>query len=111
MRKVLAGCLTLGVLCIGVVEVPIVVASAGDEPADTEYVIVLGAGLNGSVPSRILHDRLLKAEQWLTDHPDSKAILSGGQGPVSYTHLDMRNKFEQLQLFIKFITHINQTSR
>ena len=81
MRKVLAGCLALGVLCIGAVEVPIIAASAGDDPADTEYVIVLGAGLRGSVPSRILHDRLVTAEQWLTDQPDSKAILSGGQGP------------------------------
>lgn len=80
MRKVLVGCLIVAVLCVGAVEVPIIAASVGDEPADAEYVIVLGAGVNGNVPSRILHDRLVAAQQWLTDHPNSKAILSGGQG-------------------------------
>lgn len=80
MRVVLAGGLVAGVVCIGVLEVPILAAAAGDAPAETEYVIVLGAGVNGSEPSLILHDRLVKAQQWLTDHPDSKAILSGGQG-------------------------------
>lgn len=81
MRKVLAGCLVLGVICIGAIEVPIIAAAAGDEPADADYAIVLGAGLRGSVPSPVLHDRLITAQQWLTNHPDSKAVLSGGQGP------------------------------
>lgn len=53
----------------------------GDEQADAPYVIVLGAGVNGDVPSLSLQNRLLAAQRWLTNHPDSKAILSGGQGP------------------------------
>lgn len=80
-HRLLAGAAVVGVLVIAAIEVPIVAASRGDEQADAPYVIVLGAGVNGDVPSLSLQNRLLAAQRWLTNHPDSKAILSGGQGP------------------------------
>ena len=46
----------------------------------TEYIIVLGCKVNGTVPGRYLSARLNTAYRYLTDNPDSKAILSGGQG-------------------------------
>ncbi len=48
-----------------------------DEPAT---VIVLGAGLHGDRPSRMLAERLKKAAVYLTAHPDAVCIVSGGQG-------------------------------
>lgn len=80
-HRLLAGAAVVGVLVIAAIEVPIVAASRGDERANAPYVIVLGAGVNGDVPSLSLQNRLLAAQRWLTNHPDSKAILSGGQGP------------------------------
>jgi uncharacterized SAM-binding protein YcdF (DUF218 family) len=43
-------------------------------------VIVLGAGVNGTVPSLSLRVRLDAALDYLNEHPDMPVIVSGGQG-------------------------------
>ncbi len=48
---------------------------------DTDYVVVLGAGIRGTQLSLTLWRRLNVAYDYLIEHPESKAILSGGQGP------------------------------
>ena len=55
-------------------------AGAGSEDADCDYLIVLGAGVRGTVPSRTLQYRLDAAYDHLISHPDTVAILSGGKG-------------------------------
>lgn len=47
-----------------------------DEPG---YLIVLGAGVNGTTPSRSLLERLTAAERFLKQHPNTIAVLSGGK--------------------------------
>ena len=47
---------------------------------DLEYVIVLGAKVKGERPSKALRERLDHAAEYLNENPDTKAILSGGQG-------------------------------
>jgi len=42
---------------------------------------VLGAGINGSTPSLSLRNRLDAAYEYLTAHPETICIVSGGQGP------------------------------
>lgn len=59
----------------------IVHASRGEPEADCEYIVVLGAKVNGTTPSLSLSDRIDAAEAYLKSHPDATAILSGGQGP------------------------------
>lgn len=49
-----------------------------DTPAD--YIIVLGAGVNGTVPSLSLRDRLTGTYDYMIENPDCIAIVSGGQG-------------------------------
>ena len=50
-------------------------------PADTQdYVIVLGAHVRESGPSKALALRLDKALEYAFDHPSSILIVSGGQG-------------------------------
>ena len=58
----------------------IVRSSRGTEDANSEYLVVLGAGVNGTEPSRSLRERLDAAYAYLLEHPDSIAIVSGGQG-------------------------------
>ena len=65
----------------GVIEAPIVAGARTDAPDDVEYLVVLGAGLHGDVPSLSLTDRLEGALAWLEAHPDCVAVVSGGQGP------------------------------
>lgn len=55
-------------------------SARGTGNADSEYLVVLGAGVNGSVPSRSLTERLDAAYEYLQQHPDAVAIVSGGQG-------------------------------
>ena len=54
--------------------------------AGADYVIVLGAQWKTSGPSYVLQKRLEKAIAYLNDNPDTRVIVSGGQGynePIS----------------------------
>lgn len=71
------------VICVGyfcVVEAFIIkdARTETDKPAD--YIIVLGAGVNGTVPSLSLRDRLVGTYNYMTANPHCIAIVSGGQG-------------------------------
>lgn len=47
---------------------------------DVDYEIILGAGLDGDKPSPILQERLDAGLAYLELHPNTKVIVSGGQG-------------------------------
>lgn len=73
-------------LCLGIVFASITgvfIGRAGRGEADTpcDYVIVLGAGVNGTEPSLILSERINRAYTYLAENPDVICIVSGGQGP------------------------------
>lgn len=55
-------------------------SSAGTAEPNAQYLVVLGAKVHGSVPSRSLKERMDAACTYLTEHPDAVAIVSGGQG-------------------------------
>lgn len=73
--------LVIGMAVFIIIEIPIVREARTDAPDDCEYVIVLGAGLRGDVPTLSLRNRLDAALEWLEAHPDCVAVVSGGQGP------------------------------
>lgn len=56
-------------------------AAQGNPDAACEYVIVLGAGVNGTTPSLSLQWRIDAAYEYLSAHPQVQCIVSGGQGP------------------------------
>ncbi|MBR7092017.1 MAG: YdcF family protein [Clostridia bacterium] len=49
-------------------------------PDPQATVVVLGAGLRGEQPSRILHERLRAAAEYLLAHPQAACVVTGGQG-------------------------------
>ena len=51
-------------------------------PENLDYLIVLGAHVNGTKLSRALRFRVEKAEEYLRENPRTLAILSGGQAPM-----------------------------
>lgn len=51
-----------------------------DNAADSSTVIVLGCGVRGETPTIMYRQRIEAARRYLLDHPDAKAVLSGGQG-------------------------------
>ena len=80
LKKILSVIVVLGCLLIIVAEIPVIVNSNKREKADSPYLIVLGAGVHGTRPSRILSQRINAAYDFLTAYPDTIAILSGGKG-------------------------------
>lgn len=81
LRVAVTVLLVIGIAAFIIIEIPIVREARTDAPDDCEYVIVLGAGLKGDVPTLSLRNRLDAALEWLEAHPDCVAVVSGGQGP------------------------------
>ena len=53
---------------------------ACDFSGEAAYVIILGAQVRGSQITKSLKQRLDRAYEYLTEHPEAIAIVSGGQG-------------------------------
>lgn len=78
-RRVLCSLVILGLLLV----IPTGVLIALDMPGDDvtcEYVVVLGAGVHGTVPSLSLRSRIDAAAAYLQKNPQVICIVSGGQG-------------------------------
>lgn len=70
----------LGVAVVGLTLVVICKESVGAARMPCEYVVVLGAGVHGTVPSLSLRNRLDAAGEYLKKNPEVTCIVSGGQG-------------------------------
>ena len=79
-RIMLTVLLLLGVLLFTVGEVPVIRAAGGTPEFDADWLIVLGAGVNGSTPSLSMLNRLTAAKSYLDAHPGCTAVVSGGKG-------------------------------
>ncbi len=66
-----AAILTITIVCI---------STGAKSEGDSDVVIVLGTGVNGTVPSGALSARLRTALEYSEENPDALFILSGGQG-------------------------------
>ena len=80
IRRVLLGIFAVGLIYFVAVEAVLVIGSRTDSSDGADYLIVLGAGVDGTRPSPILHDRLSAALEYLKKYPEAKAVVSGGQG-------------------------------
>lgn len=80
LRRILTVCLCIGILAATVTGCFIIRGAYGNPSQDCQYVIVLGAGVNGSVPSLSLRQRIDAAYEYLAAHPDTICVVSGGQG-------------------------------
>lgn len=80
LRQVLCVGLAVLILTAAVTGFVILRASAGNSEEACDYLIVLGAGVNGTAPSLSLRERLDAAYDYLLAYPDTVCIVSGGQG-------------------------------
>lgn len=80
LRRTLTAVLALCALFAAATGIWIGSCAKGADDPDASYVIVLGAGVNGTAPSESLRERLTAAEAYLNAHPDATAVLSGGKG-------------------------------
>lgn len=77
VMRIGAGLVALAMLVTGIA---VGVACGGSKNPKADYVVVLGAGVNGTAPSRSLRARLHAAQTYLETYPNAVAVLSGGQG-------------------------------
>ncbi len=80
LRRAVAIFLCICALYFAVIESLVIsgMASAGEPELD--YIIVLGAKVNGTRPSLALRCRIDRAYEYLTENSGTLAVLSGGQG-------------------------------
>jgi uncharacterized SAM-binding protein YcdF (DUF218 family) len=81
----MAGYLLVGMIWFGftvflIVESMIITESMKSPKTQADYVIVLGAQVRGTIPSKTLNMRIQTAASYLKENPDSLVICSGGQG-------------------------------
>ena len=70
-------CLVVLSFCVtGVV----IMRSATADEGEFQYLLVLGTVVEGTEPSAMLADRIQAAYDYLTAHPDTICIVSGGKG-------------------------------
>lgn len=79
-RRILCVCICLALAAAVLTGIPIARSAAGQAGTDCAYIILLGAGVNGTVPSLSLRERLDAAFDYMTVHPDAVCVVSGGQG-------------------------------
>ncbi len=70
-----------GLLVIALIGRGVAAGMHAQPQAGLDYVIVLGAQVRGTVPSRALRIRLDRAAKYAQENPGTLLILSGGQGP------------------------------
>ena len=81
ISRILCVILALGAVAAAVTAGFIVRAAHPAELPGYDYIVVLGAGVRGTVPSLSLRERINAAYDYLSANPNTVAILSGGQGP------------------------------
>lgn len=69
-----------GCLLFIVVEALIIKESKKEPETEADYLIVLGAQVRGRTPSLVLKYRIDKAAEYMEEHPEVTAVVSGGQG-------------------------------
>ncbi len=80
LRRALTICLALVFTVMAVTGACIVHSARGTKDPEADYLIVLGAGVNGRLPSLSLWERIRAAKNYLDAYPEAIAIVSGGQG-------------------------------
>jgi uncharacterized SAM-binding protein YcdF (DUF218 family) len=86
LRWIFTLCLIAGLL-VGIVTGSLILGAGSEIPAeDLPWIIVLGAQVRDSGPSASLQERIDAAYEYLSAHPETVCIVSGGQGtdePIS----------------------------
>lgn len=81
LRRSLTVCLCLVLAAALVTGCFVVSGSFGSGDTSCDYIIVLGAGVNGTVPSLSLRERLDATLAYLENNPHTLCVVTGGQGP------------------------------
>lgn len=79
--KILLFLLIVGLVYLAFLQFKISQYSGGNAPSNADYVIILGAKVNGTKPSLALAYRIDAALDYLKKNKNTIVIASGGKGP------------------------------
>lgn len=80
LKLIIEAVVFIGLFIFIVVEAIIVLGVKSQPDKSADYIIVLGAKVNGSSPSLILQYRIDAAYNYLNSNPTTQVIVSGGKG-------------------------------
>lgn len=80
VRSIFTVILCIGLSVVGITEGIIIKASFGNADEPVDYLVVLGAKVRADGPSLSLQNRIDAAYDYLTAHPETTAVVTGGQG-------------------------------
>lgn len=72
--------IVIGCMLLGIVTSFVMIKAWSKKVEDKSTLVVLGCGIYGERASLMLVERLDAAYEYLTENPDVKCVLSGGQG-------------------------------
>lgn len=81
MIWLLIGMLVIGITAAIFTGASVYKAEKGTQDTTCDYLIVLGAGVNGTTPSLSLRERINATFAYMTAYPDTTCVVSGGKGP------------------------------
>ena len=81
LRRMLTALLALTFVVLSLTGGVIARSARGTSAPKADCLIVLGRQVRGTVPSRMLRQRIDAAVEYLNTYPDATAIVSGGMGP------------------------------
>lgn len=81
IRVVFLAVITIGMCIFILLEGILIYYSSKEADPKAEYLIVLGAQVRGTTITKSLKKRLDTAVTYLSENPETKVIVSGGQGP------------------------------
>lgn len=80
MKIIFVSAVLVGSIIFLIVEGIIVKNGVADPKPNADYMIILGAKVNGTVPSKTLRARVYGTKEYLEKNKNTKVIVSGGQG-------------------------------
>lgn len=80
IRKPLAIILAITMIAMLITAIPLFWGVKAENDVSCDYLIVLGAGVEGEEPSPILQYRIEEAYRYLSANPNTICIVSGGKG-------------------------------
>lgn len=93
-RTVIKICLFIGLASFVLIEALIIQSAISKHREKSDYLVILGAGLRGEVPSTALFQRLYASLEYVEMNPRVKIVVSGGKGPgESITEAEAMERF------------------
>ena len=80
IKAVVISVVSIGLCVFIIIEGTIIVHAGQKADKGEDYLIVLGAQVQGTTITRVLKKRLVTAAEYLKENPKTVAIVSGGQG-------------------------------